>query len=47
MILIALVAWLTTLLVTGLEKLLCPWKREVAGYRPGLPNRVSTGRASG
>jgi ABC-type nitrate/sulfonate/bicarbonate transport system permease component len=31
MILIALVAWLTTLLVTGLEKLLCPWKREVVG----------------
>lgn len=31
MILIALVAWLTTLLVTGLERLLCPWKREVVG----------------
>lgn len=31
MILIALVAWLTTLLVTGLERVLCPWKREVVG----------------
>lgn len=31
MILIALVAWLTTLLVSGLEKVLCPWKREVTG----------------
>jgi ABC-type nitrate/sulfonate/bicarbonate transport system permease component len=29
MLVIALVAWLTTLLITGLEKILCPWKREV------------------
>jgi ABC-type nitrate/sulfonate/bicarbonate transport system permease component len=29
MLVIALVAWGTTLLVTGLEKILCPWKREV------------------
>ena len=31
MILIALVAWLTSLLVTLLERYLCPWKREVLG----------------
>jgi ABC-type nitrate/sulfonate/bicarbonate transport system permease component len=29
MALIALVAWLTTLLVSGLERLICPWKREI------------------
>jgi ABC-type nitrate/sulfonate/bicarbonate transport system permease component len=29
MLVIALVAWGTTLLVTALEKILCPWKREV------------------
>lgn len=29
MVVIAIVAWLTTLLVTGLEKVLCPWKREI------------------
>lgn len=29
MAIIALVAWLTTLLLTGLEKLTCPWKREI------------------
>ncbi len=29
MVVIAVVAWLTTLLVTGLEKVLCPWKREI------------------
>ncbi|HEX9014421.1 MAG TPA: ABC transporter permease, partial [Chloroflexota bacterium] len=27
MVLIAIVAWLTSLLVIGLEKLLCPWRR--------------------
>ena len=31
MIVIAIVAWVTTLLVTGLEKILCPWKRGVTG----------------
>jgi ABC-type nitrate/sulfonate/bicarbonate transport system permease component len=31
MILIAIVAWLTSLLVTWLERFLCPWKREVLG----------------
>ena len=31
MVLIALVAWLTSLLVTWLERVLCPWKREVLG----------------
>jgi ABC-type nitrate/sulfonate/bicarbonate transport system permease component len=29
MIVIAIVAWLTSLLVMGLEKLLCPWKRGI------------------
>jgi ABC-type nitrate/sulfonate/bicarbonate transport system permease component len=29
MLIIALVAWLTTMLVSGLERLLCPWKRYV------------------
>lgn len=29
MVLIAIVAWLTSLIVIGLEKLLCPWKRSV------------------
>lgn len=29
MLIIALVAWLTTLLVGGLERLLCPWKRYI------------------
>jgi ABC-type nitrate/sulfonate/bicarbonate transport system permease component len=29
MLIIALVAWLTTMLVSGLERLLCPWKRHV------------------
>lgn len=28
MVVLAFVAWGTTLLVTGLEKILCPWKRE-------------------
>ncbi|MHC1729568.1 MAG: ABC transporter permease [Syntrophobacteraceae bacterium] len=28
MVVLAIVAWGTTLLVTGLEKVLCPWKRE-------------------
>ncbi|NTW37704.1 MAG: ABC transporter permease, partial [Syntrophobacteraceae bacterium] len=31
MVLIAIVAWLTSLLVTWLERYLCPWKREVLG----------------
>jgi ABC-type nitrate/sulfonate/bicarbonate transport system permease component len=31
MAIIAIVAWLTTLLVSGLEKLICPWKREIKG----------------
>ncbi|MBP1725245.1 MAG: binding-protein-dependent transport system inner rane component [Deltaproteobacteria bacterium] len=31
MVVIAVVAWLTTLLVTALEKLVCPWKREIEG----------------
>jgi ABC-type nitrate/sulfonate/bicarbonate transport system permease component len=29
MALIAAVAWLTTLLISGLEKLICPWKRKI------------------
>ena len=29
MLIIALVAWLTTLMVSGLERLLCPWKRHI------------------
>ena len=29
MVIIALVAWLTTLLISGTEKYLCPWKREL------------------
>lgn len=29
MAIIALVAWLTTLLISGLERLICPWKRGV------------------
>ena len=29
MIIIAIVAWITSLLVMGLEKLLCPWKRGI------------------
>jgi len=28
MVVLAFVAWATTLLITGLEKILCPWKRE-------------------
>lgn len=31
MIIIAIVAWSTSLLVMGLEKLLCPWKRGIGG----------------
>jgi len=31
MLIIALVAWFTTLLVSGLERLLCPWKRHIEG----------------
>lgn len=31
MVVIALVAWSMTLLVTGLEVLVCPWKREIEG----------------
>lgn len=31
MLIIALVAWLTTLLVSGLERILCPWKRHIEG----------------
>jgi ABC-type nitrate/sulfonate/bicarbonate transport system permease component len=31
MVVIAVVAWLTTLLVTVLEKFVCPWKREIEG----------------
>jgi ABC-type nitrate/sulfonate/bicarbonate transport system permease component len=29
MVVIALVAWTTSLLVSGLEKLICPWKRQI------------------
>jgi ABC-type nitrate/sulfonate/bicarbonate transport system permease component len=29
MVIIAVVAWLTTLLISGMEKYLCPWKREL------------------
>ena len=29
MVVIALVAWTTSLLVTGLERLICPWKRQI------------------
>lgn len=33
MAIIALVAWLTTLLISGLERLICPWKRGIKeGY---------------
>lgn len=31
MVLIAIVAIMTTLAISGLEKLLCPWKREIEG----------------
>jgi len=31
MLIIALVAWLTTLMVSGLERVLCPWKRHIEG----------------
>lgn len=31
MLIIALVAWLTTLMVSGLEHVLCPWKRHIKG----------------
>jgi len=31
MIIIAIVAWLSSLLITGLEKFLCPWRRDIAG----------------
>jgi ABC-type nitrate/sulfonate/bicarbonate transport system permease component len=32
MFIISIVAWLTTFLVTGLEKIICPWKRELKGF---------------
>jgi ABC-type nitrate/sulfonate/bicarbonate transport system permease component len=32
MVVIALIAWLTSLAMSYLEKMLCPWKRDVAGY---------------
>jgi len=31
MIMIAIVAYISSLLVSGLEKLLCPWKRDIGG----------------
>lgn len=31
MIVIAIVAWLTSMLIMGLEKLLCPWRRGIGG----------------
>lgn len=31
MVLIAIVAWLSSLAIMGLEKLLCPWRRDIAG----------------
>jgi ABC-type nitrate/sulfonate/bicarbonate transport system permease component len=31
MVIIAIVAWLSSLLVLGLEKILCPWRRDIAG----------------
>ena len=31
MIVIAVVAWLTSLLILGLEKFLCPWRRGIGG----------------
>jgi ABC-type nitrate/sulfonate/bicarbonate transport system permease component len=31
MVIIAIVAWLSSLLVLGLEKFLCPWRRDIAG----------------
>jgi hypothetical protein len=30
MVIIAVVAWISSLLVMGLEKLLCPWRRGIA-----------------
>jgi ABC-type nitrate/sulfonate/bicarbonate transport system permease component len=32
MFIISIVAWLTTFFVTGLEKVICPWKREIKGF---------------
>ncbi len=29
MVMIAFVAWLSSLLISGLEKLLCPWRRDI------------------
>ena len=31
MVIIAIVAWSTSLMVIGLERLLCPWKRKIEG----------------
>jgi ABC-type nitrate/sulfonate/bicarbonate transport system permease component len=31
MIIIAIVAWLSSLLIIGLEKVLCPWRRDIGG----------------
>jgi len=31
MVIIAIVAWLSSLLIIGLEKFLCPWRRDIAG----------------
>ena len=31
MVIIAIVAWITTLAIGGLERILCPWKRELEG----------------
>ncbi len=32
MVVIAFVAWLTSLTMSYLEKILCPWKRDISGY---------------
>ena len=32
MVIIAIVAWTTSLLIIILEKLVCPWKRKLEGF---------------
>lgn len=32
MVVIAFIAWLTSLLMSYLEKVICPWKRDISGY---------------
>ncbi len=32
MVMIAIVAWLTSVVMSWLERFLCPWRRDISGF---------------